>query len=137
MTTINTDIYNALATGVLAAVTSMRIAWENEVVQPDGVDPYCRFSILTQPTEPASMGLEGFNYHYGTVLLTLHYPLGGGVGEALAMVDTIASSLKRGVTLTSGSAEVRIESVWRPPPAFDKTWAKFPLQIRWRCHAGN
>jgi hypothetical protein len=137
MTTIFTDIYNALMAGVNSAVLTMPIAWENQDEDPSIPMPFCQVSLLPYGVEPASLGPEGYNKHTGTVLLTLHYPLGEGPMNALAVIDQVATALKRGTTLTSGTAIVTIESVWRPPPAYGKAWVKFPVQIRWRCHAGS
>lgn len=135
MTTINTDIYNALMAGVNSTITDMPLAWENVGETPTLPTAFCRVDMLPHSVEPASLGLEGYNEHRGTLLLTLHYPLGQGSAAAVTKIDSIASTLKRGVTLSSGSALVRIESVWRQPAAYDKAWAKFPIQLRWRCHA--
>lgn len=135
MTTINTDIYNALMAGVNSTITDMPLAWENVNLEPDIPAPFCKVDLLPHSVEPASLGLEGYNEHRGTLLLTLHYPLGEGSAAAVTKIDVITSTLKRGVTLSSGTALIRLESVWRLPPAYDKAWVKFPLQIRWRCHA--
>lgn len=137
MTSIHTDIYNAVMSGVNSAVTGIPVDWENINYGPDFSSPFCKVDLLPHSAEPASIGLLGLNEHRGTILLTLHYPRGTGPSAPLAKLDAIAGSLHRGVTLSSGTAEVRLESTWRLPPAYDKAWAKFPLQIRWRCHAGN
>ena len=137
MTTINTDIYDALMAGVNAAVTGMPIAWENQDEDPNIPTPFCQVDVLPYSVEPASLGPEGYNQHLGTVLLTFHYALGGGPAGALTEIDTVMSTLKRGVSLSSGTAIVTIESVWRLRPAYGKAWVKFPVQIRWRCHAGS
>lgn len=137
MTTINTDIYNALMAGVNSTIPNMPLAWENINYDPSMLLPFCKVDLLPHSVEPASLGLEGYNEHRGTVLLTLHYPLGQGSVAAITEIDTLTSTLKRGVTLSSGTAMVRLESVWRLPPAYDKAWVKFPVQIRWRCHAGS
>ena len=135
MTTINTDIYDALMSGVNAAVTGIRIAWENDGFTPNLPVPFCRASVLPRTVEPASLGLDGYNEHQGTVLLDFHYPVGTGPAVVLAKIDEVLSILKRGVVVTSGTAQVRLESVWRVPPVYGKAWVQFPVQIRWRCHA--
>ena len=137
MTTINTDIYNALMAGIQTAVSGMVLAWENSNYLPTLPTPFCKIDMLPHSVEPATLGIEGYNEHRGTMLVTLHYPLGTGAKDALEKIDSITTTLKRGVTLTSSTALVRIESVWRVPPAYDKSWVRFPVQIRWRCHAGS
>jgi len=136
MTTIFTDIVEALFEGARVATAGLDQAWENSAYEPVEGRPYAKMSTPVNKTDPG-MGQEGLNQHRGIFEISLFYPLGAGSLPALRMADHIAGVLARGSDLNFGTAKVRVESVSRGAFIYDKAWAQLPLNIKWRCHAGN
>ena len=136
MTTIFTDIVEALYEGAKASTGGMEQAWENMGFEPTEGVPYARMSLPVNIVDPG-MGVDGLNMHRGIFEISLFYPLGTGAIPMMQKADVVSGLMGRGSELTHGSASVRVESISRGPILYDKAWAQLPLNIKWRCHAGN
>ena len=135
MSTIFQDITDALNAGVLAVFPTTPIAWENILYDPIPDTPYVRPTVIVHRSLPEGLGPSGLIRHSGVLQVSLYYPLGEGMLDMLTAGDVVASALKRGTDLISGSAVVRVESVARAMVLYDKAWAHLPITITWVCFA--
>jgi hypothetical protein len=136
VSTILTDIVEALYAGAKLATADIGQDWENMGYEPKEGTPYARMSLPVNFVDPG-MGVDGLNQHRGIFEISLFYPLGAGVLPMRRKADAIAGILGRGSEHIFGSAKVRVESISPGGLIYDKAWAQLPLNIKWRCHAGN
>lgn len=136
MTTVLTDIAEALYAGAKIATDGIGQSWENMSYEPIEGEPYARMTFPVHLVDPG-MGVDGLNMHRGIFEVSLFYPLGAGILPMLRKADEVGGVMGRGSEFIFGSAKVRVESISRGPLIYDKAWAQLPLNIKWRCHASN
>lgn len=136
MTTIFTDIVEALYAGAKVATAAIDQSWENMSYEPTEGVPYARMTLPVNLVDPG-MGVDGLNMHRGIFEISLFYPLGAGILPMRRQADVVAGIMGRGSEFSYGSAAVRVESITPGAIIYDKAWAQLPLNIKWRCHAGN
>lgn len=120
----------ALETRLAAMAPALATAWENADFAPTGAAPYQQ--VFLMPAEPDN-AVYGTNYQErGLLQVTLSYPLGAGVKDAVARAQLLRAQFQRGLSLVSGGVTVTIE---RTPEisqgVVEDDRYRLPVRIRW------
>lgn len=125
------DITSALVTLYDQAQVGLRTFWPAVDYTPDAGQPHARVSwIINQPI-PSSVGDGGLDAHTGIMQVDIYYPLGGGVGGALSVADTIARTFVGGTITTYNTQQVHILSCGVRQPDTDDGWLRVIVSINW------
>jgi hypothetical protein len=128
-----TDIQAALEVKLALLNPALPTAYENVPYTPTPGTAWCRVNLLPAPTEPASIGTNGYTRHEGIFQVSLYYPVGYGPGPALAKADAVASLFARGTELSAGTTSLKVVTSSRGPALQDADWFHVPITIQWQA----
>ena len=127
------DIQTALDTHLFdyhAASAGFEIAWNN--AQTDEYsNETVRPTFLPGDTVQAGMGATGLDVTNGLYQIDIFTKKGEGRSQ---IIDIIADLYKRGQTLTSGSAKVRLRGPSIGAARYEGDWFITPITINWQTY---
>jgi hypothetical protein len=109
--------------------------YENQRYMPTTGTPWCRSTLLPAEPTAVTIGPNGQNQAKGLFQVDLLYPQSIGTTDANALASLIATALKRGTILVSGSDNVHVEMSWQQTAyAIQQVWYVVPVVIRWSSY---
>jgi len=142
MATVAGSILDALLARVktLSLSPALPVDWPGFEAELDAHnrDPFLRVANLPNTAEQISIGDTGYNRHYGILQISVMWPVGSGIADAMEAAGKIAAYFKRGTVVEENGLYVR---VYRPPTVapmlVDGTMLQIPVSIPWVCDAQN
>lgn len=131
------DIRAALTTRLQSLSGLPPVAWENVPFErTNGVAYIQPFVLLSEPSQ-AEIGAAGANRHVGIYQVSVFSPVGGGIGNALQLVDAICAHFKRGTVMPSNGIAVTATKAWFSPVITEPDWLHIPVSIRFNALISN
>lgn len=129
------QIYIALVTQLDALTSSLPTEYENEEFDPPQT-AYQRVNLLpATPANPTLGGTPMMFQEQGILQVTLFYPIGEGVGNALTRAEAIRDWFPRGASFIAGGITAVISDTPRIGPGMrDDDRYMLPIDIPYFSH---
>ncbi|RLB68411.1 MAG: hypothetical protein DRH08_01060 [Deltaproteobacteria bacterium] len=108
------------------------VAWENREYTPDTETAFLRATVIPADTEPTGVSDDASDDHIGIYSVEAITKYDTGKGEALDLLDQVATHFKRGTVLTQNGVKVRISKVSRTVGFRDTVYHIVGLTIEYR-----
>lgn len=127
---IQTALDTHLNTYLTANAGAFQIAWANSQTSKY-TNETVRPTFLPGDTVQAGMGATGLDETNGVYQLDIFTKKGEGRSQ---IIDIIADLYKRGQTLTSGSAKVRLRGPSIGASRYEEDWFITPITVNWQTY---
>lgn len=131
------DINAALVELYQSAQTGLRTYWPSVNYDPPANQPHARAFFLTNQPIPSSVGTGGLDANTGILQINLMYPDGEGIGNAVAMADTISQTFVGGTITTHNAQQVHILSCGIRQPDNADGWLRLIVSINWVAYVAR
>jgi hypothetical protein len=135
--TINVDAQSEITKHLLALPGIPEVSLPGIKYSPRHGTPWLRLTIAPASTDASSIGIDGYNLTVGLIRLDLFYPNGKGLGDALAMADTLSAHFKRGTNLDAAGLNIRIERVYTLEAVEEPDWMQVPVRVDYFVYSSN
>ena len=127
-------IRNALQARLQKVNNALPTAWEDSKFTPEPDKPWQKVHLLpADPINPTICKGDGdLAYEHGIFQVSLFYPKFSGPNVAAAQAERIRAAFPRGLVISNGGVQVRIERTPTIGPAYnDGGWYVLPVSIRY------
>jgi hypothetical protein len=108
---------------------SLATAWENVAFTPTTGTAYQQVNLMIADNQDATVSDASY-VTVGIMQVLLVYPIGTGAKAAATRADSLLTTFKRGIQLTSGGIDVEINKTPVIAPAqIDGAFYKLPVSI--------
>ena len=105
------------------------VIYENTQAEPTVDEIYLRAWLLPVPTQYLCVGKDTEGYYQGIYQVDVLGPQGNGWASVYAMSDTVIAHFPRGLLLTYGGKNVRIERAYPSPGRQEDNRYKIVISI--------